>query len=86
MGELKLNTPVLCDLFLQELHAPRKLLHAIDAVFDADPAVEAFALQLGEDGVIVVEALADLAVAEALGVALGTAFSLRRSSMVPSAR
>jgi len=38
---------VLRDLLLQELHAPRELLHAIDAVFDADPAVEALALQFG---------------------------------------
>ena len=58
---------MLRDLLLQELDASRELLHAIDAVFDADPAVESFALQLGEDGVVVVEAFADLANPEADG-------------------
>ena len=51
---------MLGNLVLQELHASRELLHAIDTVFDADPAVEAFALQFGEDGVVVVEALDEL--------------------------
>jgi hypothetical protein len=48
-----------------------ELFDSIHAVFDADPAGEVDAFELGEDGVVVVEALADLAVAEALGVAEG---------------
>ncbi len=65
---------MLRDLPLQEIDTASELLHAIDAVFDADPAVEAFALQFGEDGIVVVEALADLAVTEAFGIALSAAF------------
>ena len=56
---------------MEKCNALAELLHAIHAVFDADPAGEVDAFELGEDGVVVVEALADLAVAEALGVADG---------------
>ena len=38
------------------------LLHSIDAILDAYPAVETDAVQLAEDGVVVVQALADRAV------------------------
>jgi len=47
------------------------LFDSVHAVFDADPTGEVDAFELGEDGVVVVEALADDAVAEALGVADG---------------
>ncbi len=36
--------PMLRDLLFQKFHAAGELLHAIDAVFDADPAVETLAL------------------------------------------
>ncbi len=58
----------------QECHARLELLDAIHAVFDADPTGEVDAFELGENGIVVVEALADLAVAEALGVADGVGF------------
>ena len=56
------------------MDAAGELIHPVDAVFDADPAVEAFAFQLGENGIVVVEPLSDLAVAEALSVAGRAAF------------
>ncbi len=47
--------PVLGNLALQEIGAARHLVHAFDAVFDADPVViETGPLQFGEDRVIVV--------------------------------
>ena len=61
--------PVLRDLSAEESRTAFELVEAVDAVFDADPAVEADAGQLGEDRVVVVHALADLAVAQPLGVA-----------------
>lgn len=61
-------------LALEELHAAGQLLHAVHAVFDADPAIEAFALQFAENGVVVVEPLANLAVAQTLRIALSAAF------------
>jgi len=63
-------------LALEEVGAAAELVDAVDAVLDADPAVEADVLKLGEDGVVVVKALADLAVAQALGVTGGAAFFL----------
>ena len=56
---------MLRDLFAQELDALAQLVDAVDAVFDADPAVEADARQLAEDGVVVVQAAADDAVPQA---------------------
>ncbi len=61
----------------KELYAAAQLLYAIDAVFNADPSVEADAGQFGEDGVVVIEALADFTVAEPPGVAEGVFFLLQ---------
>ena len=59
----------------KEPHAFVQLLHAVDAVFDADPAVEADACQLAEDRVVVVQAAADHAVPQPLGVADAVLFA-----------
>src|SRR5688500_7628738 len=61
--------PVLGDFLAQERRAAFKLVEPVDAVFDADPAVEADARQLLEDRVVVVHPTADLAVPQPLGVA-----------------
>src|SRR5688572_5735902 len=61
---------VLRDLLLEEAHAGGQLFHAVDAILDADPAVEANRVELAEDDVVVIQALADLAVTQTLGVAL----------------
>jgi hypothetical protein len=50
----------------EERGAALQLVHPVDPVLDRDPAVEARGPQLGEDGVVVVHPLADLAVAQAL--------------------
>src|SRR5271154_6448250 len=65
------RSPMRRHLPAEELDAAAQLLDAVDAVFDADPSVEADAGQFGEDGVVVVEALADLAMAEPAGIAEG---------------
>jgi hypothetical protein len=59
----------LAHFFAEEGDALAELVDAVDAVFDADPTCEVDAFELGENGVVVVEALADLAGAEAPGVA-----------------
>src|SRR4051794_34439367 len=66
--------PVLRHFLAEEGDAGSELFEAVDAVFDADPAGEVDGFQFGEDGVVVVEALAYLAVAQALGVADGVGF------------
>src|SRR4051812_1672019 len=66
--------PVLCHSLSKERYAGAELVDSIDPVFDADPTGEVDAFELGEDGVVVVKALADLAVAEALDF-LGMAIS-----------
>src|SRR5690606_6117716 len=66
--------PVLGDFAAQEGDAALQLVEAVHAVFDADPAVEALSLQFRENGIVVVESLADLAVAESLGVAHRSGF------------
>ena len=59
---------MLGDLLADEIHARCELIHAIDAVFDADPATEAFTLQRAENRVVIVQALADLAMGQSLRV------------------
>ena len=54
--------------------AARELVHSVDSVLDADPTVEANALEFAEDGIVVIETFADLAVAQAFGVASDAAF------------
>src|SRR5438045_3102435 len=65
---------MLSDLATEEGDALAHLFDAVDAVLDADPAVEADGGEGGEDGVVVVESAADDAVAEALGVTDGVFF------------
>ena len=50
------NGPVLCDLPFQEIHTAGELIHAVHAILDADPAIEADALQLGKNGIEIIEA------------------------------
>src|SRR5580698_8566588 len=61
--------PVLIDFAPQEGHTFAQLIHAVDTVFDANPAVEADAGESSEDLVVVVHAAADGPVPESLGVA-----------------
>ena len=53
---------MLGHLEAKEGNAALELFESVDAVFDADPAVEADAGQLGENRVLVVHSFADLAV------------------------
>src|SRR5277367_3754300 len=61
--------PILLHLPAQKGHALAQLLHAVNAVFDADPAVEADSRQRAENGVVVVQALADRAMPQPAGIA-----------------
>src|SRR2546428_947003 len=59
--------PDVLDLPIQEFRGALKLFHAVEAVFDGDPAVEAGGFQRCEHGGKVVDSGADLTVDE-LGV------------------
>ena len=64
---------MLAQLAPHERHALDELIHAVNAVLDAHPAVEADTLQFAEDRVVVVQPPADRAVLQALRVTLRAA-------------
>src|SRR5687767_9640067 len=49
--------PVLCHLVPEERDTAGQLVHAFHPILNADPAIEAYPFELGEDGVIIVEPL-----------------------------
>ena len=57
--------PIFSDFLFQELHTTLQLIHTIHTIFDTDPSVKSYALQFGENGIVVVQPPADLAVAQA---------------------
>ena len=65
---------MLPQLPTNELHALRQLLHAIDPILDAHPAVKTHGFQRPEDRIVVVQTLANRPVPEAFGVALRPGF------------
>ncbi len=66
--------PMRGNLPLQKCHAAGELVHAVNAVFDADPSVESSTFEFAKNGVVIIEALANFAMSQAFGVAQGTAF------------
>ena len=54
-----MSRPILRDLLFQEADAAGELVHAVDAVLDADPAVEAHAAQRPENRIVVIQPLAN---------------------------
>ena len=52
---------MLCDFCPQKIRTALQLLDAIDAIFDADPAIESDSCQSTENRIVVVETLADFA-------------------------
>src|SRR5690606_13394640 len=65
----RLGSPVLLHFSVEERHASLQLIHAIHSIFYTDPTVKAHSFQFDKDGIIVIYALSNFPMCEALGIA-----------------
>src|SRR5688572_17952873 len=85
------SSPVLRDLLPEKSHAFPQLLHPIDPILNADPALKPHALQLRKDRVVIIEPLANHPVPQPLRIAhrvhlLAPQILNRPLSQIPVAR